>query len=148
LNVRGREPEGAVEPADVQQLTAALARELGELPGPGGERLQHRIVVPADVYTEMRGAPPELMVFFDDLGYRALASVGHDSIYSPTNDTGPDACNHDWHGIFILAGPGVRARGRQADLNLTDITPTILGLFGLPHAELRGRDLSQGGVLA
>lgn len=142
LNVRGREPQGVVAAEDVPQLLARLTRELGELPGPRGEALQHRVLAPERTYRATRGAPPDLMVFFDDLRYRALGSVGHGSIYSRDNDTGPDGCNHAWDGIFILAGPNVQARGPLSDLQIYDVAATIRGLFGLPHADLLGRDRS------
>lgn len=143
LNVAGREPEGCVAPADVPALRATLARELEALPGPKGERLAQQIVMPDHAYRAARGFPPELLVFFDDLNYRALGSVGHGSIYSRHNDTGPDGCNHDWNGIFILAGPGVPARGAQTGLEIYDVAQTILGSFGLADRALLGRDWSR-----
>jgi predicted AlkP superfamily phosphohydrolase/phosphomutase len=143
LNVAGREPTGCVAPADVPQLRAALARALETLPGPRGEPLAQRVIVPETEYRAARGFPPDLLVFFDDLNYRALGSVGHGSVYSRDNDTGPDACNHDWNGIFLFAGPGVPARGERADLEIYDVAATILGSFDLPHAELLGRDWSR-----
>jgi predicted AlkP superfamily phosphohydrolase/phosphomutase len=143
LNVAGREPEGCVAPADVSALSATLARELEALPGPRGERLAQRVVRPELAYRQTRGFPPELLVFFDDLNYRALGSVGHGSIYSRHNDTGPDACNHDWNGIFILAGPGLPARGEQPGLEIYDVAQTILGSFDLADRALLGRDWSR-----
>ena len=142
LNVIGREPEGCVAPADVVQVRSKLARELAEIPGPRGEQLSHRVVMPELAYRETRGLPPELLVFFDDLNYRAIGSVGHGSIYSRTNDTGPDACNHDWNGVFVFAGPGVPARGAVSGLKIYDVAQTILGSFGLSNPALLGRDWS------
>lgn len=143
LNVLGREPEGCVAPVDVASVRAQLARELAEIPGPRGEQLSHRVVLPELAYRATRGLPPELLVFFDDLNYRALGSVGHGNIYSCTNDTGPDACNHDWNGVFIYAGPGVPARGEQTGLRIYDVAQTILGAFGLANPDLLGRDWSR-----
>jgi predicted AlkP superfamily phosphohydrolase/phosphomutase len=142
LNVRGRDAQGCVEPSDVEHLRADLARGLGALRGPSGETLAHRVVTPQAVYPRIEGLPPDLMVFFDDLGYRSLGSVGHRSLYSAHNDTGPDACNHDWDGIFVLSGPGVSARGPRAGLRNCDVAPTILSLMHLAAPELSGSDLS------
>jgi predicted AlkP superfamily phosphohydrolase/phosphomutase len=140
LNIAGREPQGAVLPGEADALCAALSGELAELPGPRGERLAHRILTPAAAYREARGLPPDLMVFFDDLGYRALGSVGQRSCYSSHNDTGPDACNHAWDGIFVLAGPSVAARGALTGLRADDVAVTLLGLLKLPAADLPGTD--------
>jgi predicted AlkP superfamily phosphohydrolase/phosphomutase len=143
LNVQGREPQGCVEPSNVPALREQLARELEALPGPRGEKLAQRVVIPELAYRAVRGFPPDLLVFFDDLNYRALGSVGHGSVYSRDNDTGPDACNHDWNGMFIFSGPGVPARGEQHGLRIYDVAQTILGTFGLADSALLGRDWSQ-----
>jgi len=144
LNVLGREANGCVHPNAVEELRNELAQSLAELPGPAGENLAHRILTPQTAYRRVEGLAPDLMVFFDDLGYRSLGSVGHRSIYSAHNDTGADACNHDWDGICVLSGPGVSARGFQAVLENRDIAPTILGLMNVPAPELRGRDRRRG----
>ena len=143
FNVRGREPQGCVSEADLPALRAQLTAELETLPGPNGERLEQRIVIPERAFRATRGLPPDVLVFFDDLGYRALGSVGHGSMYSRTNDTGPDGCNHDWDGMFVLAGPQVSARGPRSDLSIYDVAQTILGVFGLRDPQLLGRDRSE-----
>jgi predicted AlkP superfamily phosphohydrolase/phosphomutase len=142
LNVRGREPRGIVEPSEVPQLRATLAAELAALRGPRGEPLSQRVLVPEQIYRRTRGLPPELMVFFDDLRYRALGSVGHGSVHSRDNDSGPDGCNHAWDGVFVLSGPGVSARGHQDGLSIYDVSATLRGLFGLSNEGLLGRDRS------
>jgi predicted AlkP superfamily phosphohydrolase/phosphomutase len=124
-------------------LRGRLARELSELTGPHGERLSQRVVLPERAYRAVRGFPPELLVFFDDLNYRAIGSVGHRSIYTRQNDTGPDACNHDWNGVFIFAGPGVPTHGLQRGLQIYDVAQTVLGSFGLGDRALLGRDWSR-----
>ncbi len=144
LNVQGREPEGCVAPQVAASLRDQLAAELAAIPGPGGERLAHRVRKPQECYRRCEGLPPDLAVFFDDLGYRAIGSVGHDGLYATSNDTGPDACNHDWDGVFVLAGPGLRARGELSGLRITDVAATICGLMGiaLPH-RLQATDWSR-----
>jgi predicted AlkP superfamily phosphohydrolase/phosphomutase len=140
LNVAGREPHGIVAKAEVADLCAQLQRELASPPGPNGQRLEQRVLRPEDCYREQRGLPPDLMVFWDDLNFRSSGAVGGGTMFSPTNDTGPDGCNHDWHGIFVLAGPDVRARGALHEVHHGDVAVTVLELLGRPHADLRGRD--------
>ena len=81
------------------------------------------------------------MVYLGDLAYRALGTVGHPDVVVANNDTGPDGCNHDWNGIFLGAGPGLEPRGRIEGASLYDIAPTALGCLGLPHDDLRGKNL-------
>ena len=106
-----------------------MAHELAQIPGPRGEALTHRVVAPEDCYRRCEGLPPDLAAFFGDLAYRALGSVGHRSIHAPDNDTGPDACNHAWDGVFVLHAPGDVARGELSGLSIYDVNATILALM-------------------
>jgi predicted AlkP superfamily phosphohydrolase/phosphomutase len=143
LNLRGRDPEGCVDPNEAAALSEELKRELLRLPGPDGEALAHRVVRPAEVYRELRGSPPDLMVFFDDLGYRALGSVGSRGCYSPVNDTGADGCNHAWDGIFVAAGPDIAARGALSAIACEDVAATLYHLLDVPAPHDHGRDRSR-----
>lgn len=139
LNVRGREPQGIVPAERLDDEVRALAAELEALPY--GVRA-HR---PKDLYREVRGDAPELLVFFGDLDYRALSLVGTKSVLVDRDDRRPDGANHDWNGIFVAAGAGVGAHGELAGLSIYDVGPTILSLLnvGVPEGWL-GRDRSVG----
>ena len=41
-------------------------------------------------------------MYFGDLGWRSVGSVGNPSIYIFENDTGTDGANHDRTGIFAM----------------------------------------------
>lgn len=148
LNVRGREPDGTIAPEAYEDERTKLARALERMTGPDGLPLGNLVVRPEHAYRRTRGTPPDLMVFFGDLAYRSLGTVGSGAIFSESNDTGPDACNHDWNGIFVMSGGGAPARGRVGDLVLYDVARTVLGLSGVAApADLLGRDLSSSSVL-
>lgn len=141
LNVRGREPEGIVAPEDYESLRDELGEALTKLAGPDGPigTTVHR---PEELWRVQRGIPPDLLVYFGDLGWRSLGSLGHGRHYSYENDTGPDDANHDRDGICIVTGPEVPT-GRRDDLTIYDIAPTVLAAAGLePDPELRGRAIS------
>lgn len=54
---------------------------------------------------------------------------------TPDTPGGP-AAEHREHGIFVMAGPGVKKGGQRLHgLKLLDVCPTILTLFGLPVGE-------------
>jgi predicted AlkP superfamily phosphohydrolase/phosphomutase len=141
LNVRGREPQGVIDPDDYDLLRDELAERLEQIPGANGEPIGTRVFRPEELWRERNGIPPDLVVYFGDLGWRSNGSLGHGRHWTFDNDTGPDDANHDRHGICVMAGPGIPV-GRRDDMSIYDIAPTILGLAGLaPDAGMRGRDV-------
>ncbi len=87
---------------------------------------------PQDLYHEIKNIPPDLIVYFGNLTWRSVGSLGHGSIYTFENDTGPDDANHALQGMFILYDPRQNLGGRKADAQLMDVAPTILNVMGLP----------------
>jgi predicted AlkP superfamily phosphohydrolase/phosphomutase len=101
-----------------------------------------RAFKPEELYPQVNGVAPDLIVIFGDLFWRSVATIGGDEgVYTLENDTGPDDANHAQDGLFIAAGAGVKARGRM-DADLLDIAPTLLELLGLDvPANMRGKSL-------
>lgn len=140
LNVRGREPQGTVDPGDYDRVLEDLRSQIQDL-------IPHtRAYRPEELYREVKGVPPDLIVYFGDLAWRSVGSLGLQSIYTFENDTGPDEANHDWHGIFVMNEVGCQRgglpKGRRDHLTLYDVGPTILAFFGLePDAQGGGRPM-------
>ena len=132
LNVRDREPQGVVDPARYEDVRDELAEALAAIPDDQGRPLATRVFKPERIYRKALGVPPDLMVYFDDLNWRSVGSIGFPTTYTFENDTGPDDANHDHDGIFIMTGPGVPAAGRLEHRRLVDLAPTILERFGYP----------------
>ncbi|HSJ28415.1 MAG TPA: alkaline phosphatase family protein, partial [Acidimicrobiia bacterium] len=121
LNVKGREPQGILEPSRYEETRDELVAKLEAVPGPDGERLGTKVFKPQDVYSEVRGVAPDLIVYFGDLAWRSVGSIGNRSLYTFENDTGPDGANHDRAGVWAMAGlPGQRT-GVVEGLNLVDV---------------------------
>jgi predicted AlkP superfamily phosphohydrolase/phosphomutase len=133
LNVAGREPDGTIAPAEVVGFRDTLSEELQSLVDDEGNPIPAAVRIPEHSYREVRGFPPDLMVYFDDLRLRAIGSIGGDRIIVTENDTGLDSCNHDWDGIFLMSGGATTARGRVEGAEIYDVAATILGAFGLPR---------------
>jgi predicted AlkP superfamily phosphohydrolase/phosphomutase len=143
LNVTGREPQGIVPPQEYERLLDELAQRLESLPGPDGESIGTRAFRPEQLWREQQGIPPDLVVYFGDLGWRSAGSLGHGRHWTYENDTGPDDANHDRNGICIVRGPGVAA-GPRDDLAIYDIAPTILAQSDLPQQQaMRGRAIGR-----
>ena len=140
LNVRGREPHGIIPPDQYEATRDKLVAELEALGDPEGKPIGTVVHKPDDLYREVRGAaPPDLFVYFGNLRWRSVGTVGG-PIHTFENDTGPDDANHAQDGLLMLSGPGIPARGPVDGMQLMDVTPTVLRLFGLEvPADLQGK---------
>jgi predicted AlkP superfamily phosphohydrolase/phosphomutase len=147
LNVEGREPEGTIPAADYEAVRDDLAHRLAAIPDDDGLPLATRVYKPEELYPEVEGVAPDLIVVFGDLLWRSVGTIGGDEgVHTLENDTGPDDANHAQEGLLIAAGAGVTARG-SLDAHLLDVAPTVLELLGLPvPEEMRGSSLA--GALA
>ncbi len=134
LNVKGREPRGVIPPAEVEQVRQDLIDRIAALTDPEGRPIGSRAYRPEEIYPAgTRGVPPDLTVYFGDLSWRSVGSVGLRDVYTFENDTGPDEANHDWRALFLAnraatAGLGGRP-GPQPDRPITDVAGLITTLF-------------------
>ena len=144
LNVRGREPRGLVEPDQYEATRDKLIRELEALGDPAGQPIGTRVLKPESLYQTTKGiAPPDLFVYFGNLRWRSVGTVGTGMIHTFENDTGPDDANHAQDGMIILTGPGVLPEGPVPGMEIRDLAPTVLGWFGLPiPADFQGHPIA------
>jgi len=133
LNVKGREPQGLVDPDDYERTREELIEKLEALTDKQGRNIGTRVFKPEAIYSECRNIPPDLIVYFGDLHWRSIGTVGWNSIHTQENDTGPDDANHAQQGMFILYDPREYLGGQElTDLHLMDMAPTILDRLGVP----------------
>jgi predicted AlkP superfamily phosphohydrolase/phosphomutase len=130
LNMKGREKEGVVPPEKYEIMRTEIAHKLKALRDPAGLKMDTIVFRPEDIYKECKGSPPDLMVYFDNLSWRAAGTVGHNTLYLSENDTGPDDAVHDWNGIFIKYDPH-RKIHKKIDIDILDVAPTILDSMGV-----------------
>jgi predicted AlkP superfamily phosphohydrolase/phosphomutase len=140
-NVKGREPQGTVAPAELPSFEAELSRELGTIRKPDGSAMGIDVKVPKAVYREVNGDPPDLMVYFANAAWRSAGTVGYDSLYLTENDTGPDDSVHSFQGVYALSGAG---HGPGADQKILDIAPSLMQILGLPvPKEMQGTPIRE-----
>jgi len=131
--VKGREPQGIIEPANYEAVRARAHREARVGAGPTASRLGTSVQA-AGRLPDVKGVAPDLIV---TSGPRV--ALGGDpsatrAIYTYENDTGPDGANHDRAGVFAMAACGP-ADGRGERLNLVDVGPSIMELYGIETPE-------------
>ncbi len=134
LNVKGREPQGIIDPADYEAERERLRAKLEALVDHEGRPMGTVVYTPEEVYREVNRIPPDLIVYLGNLAWRAVGSVGLRRLYTFENDTGPDDANHDWDGLFIFWDPREDHGGQTLDgLDIRQVAGTILALLGVPR---------------
>lgn len=142
LNVRGREPDGVIAPEDYERTRDEIAAKLTALPDHEGKPMGTKVFKPEQIYRATNNVAPDLIVYFGDLRWRSVGSLGMGGIYTFENDTGPDDANHAQDGIFIMHGAGV-APGERTGLQITDVGPTVLRRMGIDvPAEMIGKPIN------
>jgi predicted AlkP superfamily phosphohydrolase/phosphomutase len=144
VNVRGREPQGIVDPEDVDSLLMEISDDLRKVKTPAGKSMGVEIYKPSDLYPEVRGDPPDAILYFGNLSWRSAETVGHGNWFLEENDTGPDDAVHDWDGIYLLYDPDGRIEPREERRDIYDVAPTILRIFGSEVEGMKGRPLIGG----
>lgn len=105
INLKDREPNGIVGKEEYEDVLKQLKEDFEKVRGPNGERWDNKAYMPRELYDELRGDPPDLMVYIDDLNWRPAGTIGWETNYLPENDRGPDDAEHDWNGVFLIHDP-------------------------------------------
>ena len=143
LNVKGREPHGTILPQDYEKVRDELKARLEAIVDETGDNIGTRVFKPEEIYRECRNIAPDLGVYFGNLYWRSVGSIGYNSIYTYENDTGPDDCNHAQMGIFVLKSSQCKDTGFVQARHLYDVAPTVLQEFGIARLpEMRGQPIS------
>ncbi len=142
-NIKGREPEGVLAPKEVAEFEARLSRELAAVHRPDGAPLGVDVRRPREIYQEVRGDAPDLMVYFGNVAWRSIGTIGYRSLFIKENDTGPDDAVHSFDGIYSVTGCADGLGQRGPEERLIDIGPTILAMLGArAPPEVQGRAIS------
>ena len=138
LNLRGREPNGTVEPNDADEILEelstgllALRDESRDEPVFAAAHRRDRIYSGAAV-----ASAPDLVLDSWSRGYRVAPSRGPSDEYvsRPHSLSGVSeawSSDHRPVGLLAAAGPRIRPAGRVDELHLYDVLPTALAALGL-----------------
>lgn len=141
INVKGREPEGIVEPgAEYDALIQEMGARLLELVNPAtGDPAVRKIWLRNEVLPgERREQLPDLVVSWNDRApIQALEGPGMERIAEPSPD--PRTGTHSTSGFLLARAPGI-PKGRSRG-NLVQVAPTILRLLGVDHSSMDGEPL-------
>ena len=119
LNLKGRFPKGAVEPADVPVLRREIAAGLAGL-GHGGRKVARRVFEREEIYSgPFASRGPDLLVLGEP-GFDMKGSVKKKEVFGRTSLQGM----HTWDDAFFWA-----ADDHGPDLAIEDLAAIILGRF-------------------
>ncbi len=132
FNVAGRESKGIIQKNDIENIRNELIAQFQTLTDDKGCPLKVEPFIPDEIYQQVNGIAPDLMLYFGDLHWRSVGSLGYSQHWTFSNDTGTDDANHAQEGLFVVYHPKHQAKGRIAKCNILDIAPTILHHMKLP----------------
>jgi predicted AlkP superfamily phosphohydrolase/phosphomutase len=145
LNLKGRQPQGCVDPEEARPLVEELKAALGTIPHPEtGDPLVEHVYERDELYAGPQAhLAPDLTVVLTDWRYRTIGL--HDfttrSVISPA--FGPTG-DHRMEGVLVASGPVFRTGSAPRHPELLDIAPTVLHLLGIPvPADMDGRVLTE-----
>ncbi len=145
LNIKGRDPQGVIEPEQVDEVIAAISEALYELRDPEtGAKMVAEVMRREDIYTgdQIERAPDLLIRWVDDKYLATKDYEGrpdgplfgskqkfgrHGAAYA-LDQTG----THIIEGICMITGYGVKPQARLQNAQLIDLAPTILHLLDVP----------------
>jgi len=138
INLKGREPQGIVEPAEYESVRQRVMDVLLRLPVPV-DRIIPREEAASGPYLDRA---PDLHVVMD--GYRTIAFplFATDGKIVTQQIRGDSGC-HRLHGVLIARGHGI-AHGEIQGARIIDLAPTILHLMNVPVPDdMDGRVLTE-----
>jgi len=147
INLKGREPEGCVEPADYERVRRQVADRLEVAltdPDDGGRIVDH-IYRREELYSgPFLAEAPDLVLVMRGYSYitRGGSELSATEIVAPPKVT--HTGNHRLDGMLILWGPGIRQGVKLQQASIMDLMPTILHMLGVPvPSQVDGRVLGE-----
>jgi predicted AlkP superfamily phosphohydrolase/phosphomutase len=154
VNLKGREPQGIVDPEDYEKTRDELIASISRIEDPDtGENIVEAVYKREEVYDGgCVPLAPDLLVHWKDYAYYAESRIdrGRGSIFGETgtvffdNSEYPQTGTHRLNGMLVGHGPDIQSGADVPDLRLMDMAPTILYLMGLGIPEdMDGQVLGQ-----
>jgi predicted AlkP superfamily phosphohydrolase/phosphomutase len=137
LNVRGRQAEGAVDPGDAYEaLRDRLLAGLSELRDP---ETGNPVVARASRREDLFEGPflddiPDILVELDKDYTGGSQLEGPLVTAMPPAELSAYSASHHPDGLFVFAGPGVRAGHWVEGAQIIDLAPTLMHVLGVPVA--------------
>jgi len=134
VNLKGREPIGAVEPEKYDEVRERIALVLSELRHPvDGGALISKVVKREDIYSgKFLAEAPDLYFLPRDptVGVFGDFEFSSNKVVEPASSA--ISAQHRMEGIFLAKGPGIRQGAEVEGLRVIDVAPSLMYMMGLP----------------
>jgi predicted AlkP superfamily phosphohydrolase/phosphomutase len=145
LNVKGRDAQGCINPADYDRALDRLEQELRTMRDPEtGEPVIDQVWRKKDLFQgKYADQAPDLVFFTKGMLYKAmgLTDFATNAVFEELYGT---EAHHHMNGVLMFSGPGIKAGTRVEGARLIDMAPTIFHLMNVPiPTDLDGRVLTE-----
>jgi predicted AlkP superfamily phosphohydrolase/phosphomutase len=134
VNLKGREPQGSVNPgSEYEEVRRSIKEDLLSVREPEtGEQMFDRVYLREELYSgPYVDEAPDIVFLPREMKNKALGTLDFTSnkfavpVYGNSGD-------HRMEGILLGLGPAFRKGVRLEPLSILDVAPTVLHLLGLP----------------
>jgi len=130
INLEGREPKGIVKKWEYEDIVKQLKNDIVRIRGPNGELWDNKVYTPYELYPQVRGDAPDLLVYFDNLNWRSAGTIGWDTVYLSENDRGPDDAVHDWNGVLAIYDPEqTLSKGFKCEIGIEKVYSILMEIL-------------------
>jgi len=141
INLKGREPEGIVEPGqEYHDLRRQIIEKFQRLRTPDGEMVFEEVLPREEYYHGGESSDAPDILFVPNDSDRCIEFKGFGRVFRPSSEY--------WHkmdGLFAASGPDIARAGHlPSKLSIFDVAPTVLHAMGLPvPRDMDGRVLTE-----
>jgi predicted AlkP superfamily phosphohydrolase/phosphomutase len=132
LNVRGREPDGVVDPADYETVRSELISLLSAVETPAGDRVFERVAPREEFFSGPYVEDAvDIVTIPNEYDYYFTTWLTGELFETPT---GP-AWDHTPSGFIAASGAGIDTAVPAGEPHLFDVAPTVLATLGVPISD-------------
>jgi predicted AlkP superfamily phosphohydrolase/phosphomutase len=149
INLKGKYPQGAVDPAEYETIRQHIIDEIKRLQDPAtGEAVFQDVFTREEAFQgPYVGDFPDIIALTTKDQYNISIKIGENegkggtpSFIAEEDHWRKVSGSHRREGVFIICGPGVKKGQEAPTAEIVDVAPTTLHLLGLPvPSDMDGR---------